>query len=579
MNRTFPIIAGLGTVAAIGAAAYFAAPSGDRAGRAQQQAVVCKNDEAGLSLPPGFCATIFADNVGHARHMAVAADGTVYVNTWMSRYFRTPPPEGGFIVALRDEDGDGKAERIERFGTASAGDEMGGGTGIAIWKDGLFVQVDDRIVRYQLREGEAVPSAEPTVILQNLRMDGDHMMKAIAIDEAGNLFINSGSPSNVCEQANRQPGSPGKDPCDELEQYAGIWKYSAAQTGQTYSASERYATGIRNTGGITFDGSGRMFAMQHGRDQLSQNWPDLYTTQLGVDLPAEELLLVNEGDDFGWPYCYYDGFQNKRVLAPEYGGDGGKAIGRCADKQDPAAIYPAHWAPTDLAFYAGGQFPAAYKGGVFIAFHGSWNRAPMPQDGFNVVFQPLADGRDSGEWILFADGFAGPDKASGKALNRPTGVAVGGDGALYISDDVHGRIWKVTYQGAADAPLAAASPAAQGTADAPAAGAGGEGPLPEGFTAEQVALGNRIYHGLERSGTCAGCHGADGAGGTLGPALTGERWLWGDGSVESLARVIAEGIVTPKEYATGMPARGGSNLSDEDIRAVAAYVWTLGQKE
>lgn len=577
MAKALPLLAGLGVIAAAGAAIFIGAPS-SVAKQAGPGKAVCANDESGLSLPPGFCATIFADNIGHARHMVVAPDGTLYVNTWMSRYFRTPPPAGGFIVALRDRDGDGKAEQIDRFGSTPA-EDGGGGTGIAIWKDGLFVQVGDKILRYPLKNGERVPGAQPAVVLQGLRMNGDHMMKPIAIDAQGNLFINSGSPSNICEKANRQPGSPGKDPCDELELYAGIWKYSAFKTGQTYSAKERFATGIRNSGGITFDASGRMFVMQHGRDQLSQNWPALYTTQRGVDLPAEELLQVNAGDDFGWPYCYYDGAQKKLVLGPEYDGDGGKAVGRCASKKLPVAAYPAHWAPTGLDFYRGGQFPAAYKGGMFIAFHGSWNRAPMPQDGFRVVFQPLANGKASGASILFADGFTGPGKASGKADNRPTGVITGPDGALYISDDVKGRIWKITYRGAANAPLVAAKAVVYAPQDVARAAQDDAGPLPEGFTSEQVALGNRIYHGLERAGTCAGCHGADGAGSTIGPALKGQKWLWTDGSVASLAKVIAQGVETPKEYPSGMPAKGGAELSDADVQAVAAYVWTLSHKK
>ncbi|MGF7169356.1 glucose/arabinose dehydrogenase/cytochrome c553 [Sphingobium xanthum] len=574
MSRTLPMLALTGAVALFGGAIAITQPFGGTA-RAQDDAT-CANDETGLSLPPGFCATIFADNIGHARHMVVGADGTLYVNTWMSRYFRTPAPAGGFIVALRDTNGDGKADQADRFGTTPREDGTGGGTGIAIWKDGLFVQVDDKIVRYAMKAGQAIPTGEPTVIVDGMPMNGDHMMKAIAIDKAGNLFVNSGSPSNVCEKANRQPGSMGKDPCDELVLQGGIWKYSAAKTNQRFSARERFASGIRNTGGIAFDAGGRLFAVQHGRDQLSQSWPALYTTQQGVDLPAEELLQVNKGDSFGWPYCYYDGAQGKLVLAPEYGGDGGKAIGRCATAKGPVATFGAHFAPTGLAHYAGGQFPAVYKGGMFIAFHGSWNRAPMPQEGFNITFQPLANGKASGPAILFADGFTGPGKATGGATNRPTGVIAGPDGALYVSDDVQGRIWKITYKGASNAALTAARPVVYAQA---AANAGGATPLPEGFTSEQVALGSRIYRGLERSGTCQGCHGPDGTGSTLGPALTGDKWLWTDGSVASLAKVIHEGVVTPKQYPTGMPANGGSELSNADVQAVAAYVWTLSQKK
>ena len=139
----------------------------------------------------------------------------------------------------------------------------------------------------------------------------------------------------------------------------------------------------------------------------------------GQNEPAEELVLLQRGADFGWPECYYDYDQKKLVLAPEYGGDGGKTSGVCAQKQEPVAAFPAHWAPNDMLIYEGNQFPTAYKDGAFIAFHGSWNRAPVAAEGYNVVFQPLADGKASGPFVVFADGFAGADKQPGRALPSP----------------------------------------------------------------------------------------------------------------------------------------------------------------
>ena len=190
--------------------------------------------------------------------------------------------------------------------------------------------------------------------------------------------------------------------------------------------------------------SGRLFATQHGRDQLAESWGKLYTPKQGAELPSEELVEVQQGDDFGWPYCYYDPGRKKLVLAPEYGGDGGKEVGRCAEKKPPVAAFPAHWAPNALAIYTRSEFPKAYQGGAFIAFHGSWNRAPSPQGGYNVVFQPLADGKASGKYMVFADGFrSGKDGVE----HRPTGLAIGPDGSLYIADDAAGRIWRVTYKG------------------------------------------------------------------------------------------------------------------------------------
>lgn len=545
---------------------------GGRSTPAPAQGAACPSD-AGLSLPPGFCATIFADNLGHTRHLVVAADGTLYANSWSGPYYPDNPPVSGHLIALRDTDGDGRADLVNRFGPSSQSGAIGG-TGIDLYGGALYAEETDKIVRYALKPGEAVPSSPPVTILSGLPMTGGHAMHPFTIDAKGMIFVNSGSPSNVCERPARQPGSKGENPCTELATRAGIWTFDSAKTGQIFSAAGRYATGIRNSGGQAFDAAGRLFATQHGRDQLFQNWPAFYGAEQGAELPAEELLLVGKGDDFGWPYCYYDGFQNKLVLAPEYGGDG-KKIGLCAAKKGPVAAYPAHWAPNDMMIYSGGQFPAAYQGGAFVAFHGSWNRAPAPQDGFNIVFQPLADGRAAGPSLRFADGFAGPNKAAGQADFRPTGLAQGPDGALYISDDVKGRVWRVTYSGPANAPLTAAqASAAATTAQGPSAPL----PVPPGYTAAQVALGYRIYHGQERDGTCAGCHGADGNGASIGPALTHGPWLWSNGSVTGIAKVIDAGVDQPKKFPGGMPAKGGAPLSDSDVQAVAAYVWGLSHK-
>ena len=147
-------------------------------------------------------------------------------------------------------------------------------------------------------------------------------------------------------------------------------------------------------------------------------------------------MQVNQGDDFGWPYCYYDHLQKKKVLAPEYGGDG-KRVGRCKDKKEPLIGFPGHWAPMALAFYEGEEFPASYRGGVFIAFHGSWNRAPLPQEGYRVVFVPMKNGKPAGDYQTFATSSEGPT-----AL-RASGLAVGPDGSLYLSADDNETIWRI----------------------------------------------------------------------------------------------------------------------------------------
>src|SRR5437660_798560 len=388
-------------------AAIFLADDSSLAAEQQRQPVAaatsaCANADSGITLPPGFCATVFADNIGHARHLVVAPSGVVYVNTWSGRYYgNTPPHAGGFLVALRDTTGDGRADVVTRFGPeASSGNA--GGTGIAFYNGALYAETNDRIVRYALPPGTIAPTAPPEVIVSGLPLTGDHPMHPLAIDSQGALYVDLGSATNSCQVANRMTNSPGVQPCTELETRAGIWRYDANRTDQKFSAAERFATGLRNGEGIAFDSAGRILATQHGRDQLSQNFSKLYTTDQGANEPAEELVQLERGADYGWPSCYFDGVQQKLVLAPEYGGDG-KTVGVCAQKRAPIASFPAHWAPNDLALYCGQQFPSGYRGGAFIAFHGSWNRAPLPQGGYNIVFQPLADGKPSGSYVVFAD--------------------------------------------------------------------------------------------------------------------------------------------------------------------------------
>ena len=386
----------------------------------------------------------------------MAPDGTVYVNTWSGIYYGNDKPhDGGFLIALKDTKGTGHADVNVRFGPTFA-EGAHGGTGIWLYKNSLYAELDDKIVRYVLKDGEAAPTGKAETILSGMPVTGDHPMHGFAIDADGNLFVEMGTATNACEKENRMPHSPGIDPCTELETRGGIWRYDANKSNQVFSPKERYATGNRNAEGFDFDADGRLYITQHGRDQLHEDWPELYTAKQGWELPSEEVTILKQGANYGWPYCYYDPEQKKLVLAPEYGGDGGKKVGRCDTLDGPVAAFPAHWAPNDLKIYKGSQFPKAYQGGAFIAFHGSWNRAPGPQGGYNVVFQPLADGKTSGDYVVFADGFAGPKKEPGGAVHRPSGLAVGPDGALYITDDKAGRIWRVTYNGDPNAPIEAA---------------------------------------------------------------------------------------------------------------------------
>jgi glucose/arabinose dehydrogenase len=186
--------------------------------------------------------------------------------------------------------------------------------------------------------------------------------------------------------------------------------------------------------------------MQHGRDQLHDLFPELYDDKASAELPAECMYALKKGDNAGWPYIYYDQLQHKKIMAPEYGGDGKKEGGQ--DAIDPAIAFPGHLAPNGLLFYTGNQFPARYKNGAFIAFHGSWNRAPLPQAGYFVVFVPFENGKPTGKWEVFADGFSGVAvvNAANGAQHRPCGLAQGPDGSLYVTDDLKGTIYRIIYR-------------------------------------------------------------------------------------------------------------------------------------
>ncbi len=554
----------------------------------------CPNDDAGLKLPAGFCATVFADHIGHVRHMVVAPNGVLYVNTWSGRYYgNDTPPAGGFLVALQDKAGVGKAGVIERFG-ATAESGGAGGTGIGFYDGSIYAEINDRIARYSL-PNDSIAGNDADTIVSGLPLGGDHPMHPFIIDRQGAMYVDVASATNACQSKNRIPKSPGADPCMELETRGGIWRYDANKTGQTFSPGDRFATGIRNGDGFAIDESGRIFVAQQGRDQLHSNWPAFYKPEQEATLPAEEVLLLKEGGDYGWPECYYDPFVQSLVLAPEYGGDG-KKVGVCADKIGPVVAFPAHWAPNDITYYDKTQFPERYRHGLFVAFHGSWNRAPYPQGGYNVVFQPLADGHPSGRCEIFADGFAGPVKSPDKAAHRPSGLAVAPDGALYISDDVRGRIYRVAYLGSSANPAgsvtycpSAASPAGRiaGAVARPPEGthpnagkAGNTRPaVPPGATPEMVALGERIYRGEIGGAPCNACHGMNAEGSVLGPPLTQRQWLWGDGSYASIRKIIVNGVSQPKKYRNVMPPLGGAQLTRNQISAVAAYVWSLSHRQ
>jgi glucose/arabinose dehydrogenase len=263
----------------------------------------------------------------------------------------------------------------------------------------------------------------------------------------GNIYVNVGAFTNSCQE---NPGlhSKGKMPCNILDSAGGIWQFKADKLNQTYGDGVKFATGLRNVVGLDWNNqANQLFVMQHGRDDLHNLWPELFTERDNAEKPAECMYALKKGDNAGFPYIYFDPELNKKMVAPEYGGDG-KTEGS-KEYIDPVVAFPAHMAPNALLFYTGNMFPAKYKNGAFIAFHGSWNRAPLPQEGYYVAFVPFQNGKPSGKWEVFANGFSGKETGltPRNADHRPCGLAQGPDGSLYVTDDQKGTIYRIIYNG------------------------------------------------------------------------------------------------------------------------------------
>ena len=398
---------------------------------AQATKPVCAPDNAGLTLQPGFCALLVAESIGPARHMVVLENGDVLV--------AIAGPHGG-IRLLRDTTGDGKADVVRAFG-------VGAGTGIAFAGEYLYFATNNAIVRWHWNIGQLEPPNGPDTVVSGLTMGRSGAAKSIVVGADGQLYVNIGAPSNSCQVRDRAPESPGQDPCPLLEVAAGIWRFDPRRGNQTQLDGQRFVSGIRNAIALAVDpGTGSLFAAQHGRDQLALTWPKLYNAERSAELPAEEVFRLEAGGEYGWPYCYYDWRQRQKVLAPEYGGDG-KTVGRCESVLRPVVAFPGHWAPDGMTFYNSRHFPLKYRGGLFIAFHGSWNRSPLPEAGYKVMFVPFARGIATGAPEVFADGFAGAVVTPQGARYRPTGVTVGPDGSLYVSSDQgQGAVFRILSQ-------------------------------------------------------------------------------------------------------------------------------------
>ncbi|XOV91598.1 MAG: PQQ-dependent sugar dehydrogenase [Bacteroidota bacterium] len=521
-------------------------------------------DNGGLVVPDGFEVVVVADSIGSARHMAVNENGDIYVK------LRGGKPKG--IVGLRDVNNDGKADTIKYFGNY---EDMGNyGTAMRLHKGYMYFSTAGEVYRIKMVPGQLVQDAEPELIIKDDYKNDphgyEHIAKPITFDNDGHIYLQYGSPGDVCQVLNRIPGEPGEYPCSQLEEHGGIWQFDESKLNQTlHDDGVHYATGIRSIVGMDWNNADNtLYAVVHGRDDLARRNPNEYTKWQSAIYPSEEFIRVKKGDNAGWPYFYFDQVTGKRVLNPEYVGLGiDEETGK--DYVQPLIGFPGHWAPNDILFYTGDQFPEHYKNGAFIAFHGSTNRAPYPQAGYFVAFVPFENGSPAGEWEVFADGFIGDEPLANvsDAPYRPMALAMGPDGSLYLSETVKGKIWRVMYKG---------DKKSFGKENLAVTEA--RKTLPHLRTPDEE--NDNLQQGISVGGAriyatyCGPCHQRNGKGAEgRFPPLVGAEWVTGDKS--RLIGVILNGLegdimVNGVGYNGIMPKHGF--LKDEEIADLLTFV-------
>ncbi|HEX9630938.1 MAG TPA: PQQ-dependent sugar dehydrogenase [Gemmatimonadales bacterium] len=333
-----------------------------------------------LVVRRGFRVAVFAEDLDGVRMLARGPDGTVYAS--LTRL--------GRVVALPDTDGDGRADGVQMVAEGLSRPH-----GLAWAGDTLYLAEEHRVIRL------VPPDARVEVIVDGLPTGGNHTSRSLLV-RGDTLLVSVGSSCNLCDE---------RDP-----RRAAITRY------RTDGSGERpFATGLRNAVGLTWHPlTGAVWATNNDRDRL------------GDDRPPDRVNLVVDGGWYGWPECYLPGTPN-----PEYEG----RATRCDDAIGPTVVIPAHSAPLGLAFYDGAQFPEEFRGDLFVALHGSWDRS-FPT-GYKVVRVPLRDGSPAGEPEDFVSGW----QIGRRWWGRPVDVIVGRDGALLISDDFGDRIYQVRWIG------------------------------------------------------------------------------------------------------------------------------------
>lgn len=346
-----------------------------------------------IDLPAGFQIEVYAEGLPAARQMALGDDGTLFVGSFG---LLAGQPEIGNVYAVRDTDGDGTGNE-----TLTILEGLTWPNGVAFRDGALYVGERHRILRYDDIEGRLENPPEPEVVRDGLPEDQSHQWRYLEFGPDGDLYTPVGAPCNVCER---------DDP------YATITRMNPDG-----SEFEIFARGVRNSVGLAFHPeTGDLWFTDNGRDML------------GDDLPADELnRAARRGLHFGYPYCHQGDVPDPDLGYP----------GICSDFRPPEVKLGPHVAALGLAFYTGTGFPDIYRGQLFVAEHGSWNRsAPL---GYRIAVVYMHDGQASGQEI-FADGWLGPD---GEEWGRPVDVLQHPDGSLLVSDDRQGAIYRITYEG------------------------------------------------------------------------------------------------------------------------------------
>jgi glucose/arabinose dehydrogenase len=347
-------------------------------------------DERTVNLPPGFHMRVFAAGLSGVRWLGIAPDGLLYATA----------PGSGKVYTLADTDKDGVADDVKTFA-----DRLDGVHGIAFKDKGVYVATEGTIVRLEDTDGNGLADKRD-VLAKDLPTGGGHSTRTLAFGPDGKLYVAAGSSCNVCVEENQKRAA--------VSRYSADGKFEKV-----------FASGLRNAVGILFHPvTGELWATNNGRDNLGDN------------TPPETIYNLKEDTNYGWPYCYGQRIPDQSQNPP---------AGFCEKTGVPAVEMQAHSAPLGLAFYTGDQFPKEFKGDLFVAFHGSWNRSAPT--GYKVVRIRFKDNQpDAQAGDLLVEDFATGWIADGDVWGRPVDPLTAPDGSLLLTDDKAGAIYAIYYK-------------------------------------------------------------------------------------------------------------------------------------